>query len=48
MLLLMPSLTYEVKENFDSMLLGQFVFDNVNSNFNSVGIGIFIRVSYNF
>ena len=48
MLLIMPSLTYEIKENLDSMLLGQFVFNNLNSKINSMGIGVFARISYNF
>ena len=48
MLLIMPSLTYEIKENLDSMLLGQFIFNNLNSKINSMGIGVFARISYNF
>ena len=48
MLLIMPSITYEIKANIDSMLLGQFIYNNINSKVNPMGVGIFARLSYNF
>ena len=48
MLLIMPSITYEIKANLDSMLLGQFIYNNINRKINPMGIGIFARLSYNF
>ena len=48
MLLIMPSLNYEFRKNIDSMLLAQFIFNQINTNFNSMGVGIFIRFAYNF
>lgn len=48
MLLIMPSLNYELRKNIDSMLLAQFIFNQINTNFNSMGVGIFIRFAYNF
>jgi hypothetical protein len=44
----MPSITYEIKENIDSMLLGQFIYNNLNSKINPMGIGVFARLAYNF
>ena len=48
MLLIMPSITYEIKENIDSMLLGQFIYNNLDSEINPMGVGIFARLAYNF
>tara|TARA_Y200000002_G_scaffold14689_1_gene11724 strand:- start:241 stop:1392 length:1152 start_codon:yes stop_codon:yes gene_type:complete len=48
MLLIMPSITYELKENLDTMLLAQLIYNQIESNFNSMGVGIFLRCAYNF
>tara|TARA_A100001011_G_scaffold214616_1_gene222687 strand:- start:31005 stop:32060 length:1056 start_codon:yes stop_codon:yes gene_type:complete len=48
MLLIMPSITYEIKENLDTMLLAQLIYNQIESNFNSMGVGIFLRCAYNF
>ena len=48
MLLIMPSVTYEIKENLDTMLLAQLIYNQIESNFNSMGVGIFLRCAYNF
>ena len=48
MLLMMPSITYEIKENLDTMLLAQLIYNQIESNFNSMGVGIFLRCAYNF
>jgi len=48
MLLIMPSIAYELKENIDSMLLGQFIYNKLDSNINPMGVGIFFRFTYNF
>lgn len=48
MLLIMPSITYEFKENLDTMLLAQLIYNQIESNFNSMGVGIFLRCAYNF
>ena len=48
MLLIMPSITYEIKENLDTMLLAQLIKNQIESNFNSMGVGIFLRCAYNF
>jgi len=48
MLLIMPSISYELKENIDSMLLGQFIYNELDSNLNPMGVGVFIRFAYNF
>ena len=48
MLLIMPSVTYEIKENLDRMLLAQLIYNQIESNFNSMGVGIFLRCAYNF
>ena len=48
MLLMMPSITYEIKENLDTMLLAQLIYNQIESNFNFMGVGIFLRCAYNF
>ncbi|MBU79490.1 MAG: hypothetical protein CMD29_05135 [Flavobacteriales bacterium] len=48
MILIMPSITYELKENLDTMLLTQLIYNQIDSNFNSMGAGIFLRFAYNF
>ena len=48
MLLIMPSIAYELKKNIDSMLLGQFIYNELDSNINPMGIGVFLRFTYNF
>ncbi len=48
MLLIMPSITYEFKENLDTMLLAQLIYNQIDSNFNSMGVGFFLRFAYNF
>ena len=48
MLLIMPSISYEIKANLDSMLLGQFIYNNINRKINPMGVGIFARLAYNF
>ncbi len=48
MLLIMPSLSYELIENIDSMLLGQFTYNELDTRTNFMGVGIFARLSYNF
>jgi hypothetical protein len=48
MLLIMPSITYEIKANLDSMLLGQLIYNNINRKINPMGVGIFARFEYNF
>ena len=48
MILIMPSITYELKENLDAMLLTQLIYNQIDINFNFMGSGIFLRFAYNF
>ena len=48
MLLVMPSLNYEINENIDSMLLGQFTYSELDRKINYIGVGIFARLAYSF
>tara|TARA_B100000686_G_C16805502_1_gene989868 strand:+ start:4437 stop:5615 length:1179 start_codon:yes stop_codon:yes gene_type:complete len=48
MLLIMPSVSYEIKENLDAMVLAQSIYNEINKKTSPMGLGTFFRISYSF
>ena len=47
-LLLMPSINYTIRENWEIMLIGQSAFGKQTSQLNALGNGIFLRLMVSY
>ena len=48
MLLFMPSISYNIEENWDIMLVGQSAFGEVNNDFKGIGTGVYLRLMMSY
>jgi hypothetical protein len=46
--LFMPTIVYNVNDDWEIMLTVQSAFGKINSNFSSVGSGLYLRMMYSF
>ena len=48
LLLLMPSIIYNISDNWELMITAQSAFGEINSKFSASGTGLFLRLMYSF
>ena len=48
LLLFMPSIIYNISDNWELMITAQSAFGEINSKFNPTGTGLFLRLMYSF
>jgi len=48
MLLFMPSISYNIEENWDIMLVGQSAFGEVNNKFKGIGTVVYLRLMLSY
>ena len=48
MLLFMPSISYNIEENWDIMLVGQSAFGEINNKFKGIGTGVYLRLMLSY
>jgi len=48
MLLMMPSVSYNIQENWEIMLIGQSAIGEVNNTFKGIGTGLYLRLMYSY
>ena len=48
MLLFMPSISYNIEENWDIMLVGQSAFGEINNEFKGIGTGVYLRLMLSY
>ena len=46
--LFMPTIVYNINDDWEIMLTVQSAFGKINSNFSSAGSGLYLRIMYSF